>query len=326
MAGRAFPAIFAPVLLTLVGLAGCVEPPPAAPAAEAMQAHGIPEEMFSLVGHECEEGGFVALYPLGPGDRRAGVWELADIRDEVGKPVRDGLGQPLLGPAMGNWHQGYRCARVESDAGAAQQYIFGWIGNMVKAPAWDPGGADVHVLLAGLGFGNGTIAESLRGTTSAAISHAYEPTQVTWYVPRSAPRSAVHAIYSDVEKGIYTSYSAMSKYRDFPERTIRLWWQVPADGSQAHAGHDHLSAESQQQPEPTAWHPVYWDIHTSGGEQYTTPPIDSPEVACHMGTPDHGPQGGACQPTLTTVYEHKSLEFRSGHVFEDVVLTEIWKH
>jgi hypothetical protein len=261
-----------------------------------------------------------------PGDTRNGTWVLEDIRNEVGKPMRNGYGAPLTDIATGNWHQGYRCTSAASADGSQKEYIFGWIGNMIKPPAWDEGGADVHFLLAGLGFGNGSIAEGLRATTNAGISHAYDPTKVTWYTPKELPRSAAHAIYSDAEKGIYLSHSTLSKYRDVQPRTIRLWWQVPADGSQAHAAHEHLSGEAGSEAPVTAWHPIYWDIKSTGGPQWTTPQIDSPEVACHTGTNDHGPQGGACQPTLTTVYHHKSLEFTSGKVYEDVTLTKIWLH
>jgi hypothetical protein len=310
--------------LTMV-LAGCVADP--APAlADDGHHHGMSmRPTFTMEGTSCEEGGFVAAYPMRDGAKLAGVWELADIRPEIGNPMRDGNGAPLNGPADGNWHMGYQCASVDAMGAKSKDFIFGWVGDMVKAPSWDPGGADLHYLVSGIGFQNGTIADAIRASTSAAITHAYEPTGVTWYIPRDTPRSAAFVIFSDSEKGIYESYSELYKYRDLGTRTVRLWWQVPADGTDSPLGHGH-NDDAMEAKEGGTWHPVYWDITTTGGPQYVTPPVDSVEAGCHVGNADHGNPVGACQPTLTDVYEHKSLTFGTGHVIEDVTLTELWSH
>lgn len=325
MTGRlSFPVATAATFLALF-FAGCLdEAPPTEVVDPELLPHAhddMPGTSFAMSAKNCEEGGFVAVYPMSEGASHYDTWYLADIREEVGNPMRSGLGTPLTGPADGNWHQGYRCESAVVGDHVEKDYIFGYVANMIEPPAFDPGGADLHFIMAGYGWGNGTIADTLRGTTTADLTQAYVA-KVDWYVPRDTPRSAAYVEYSDVQKGQYLSYSTLHKYRDFPERTIRLWWGVPADGSQSHMGHDHGAA----MPEGTKWHPVFWDIHTTGGEQYTTPPVDSPEVACHRGIPDHGPQGGLCQPTLTIVYEHKSVEVSSGWVIEDVVLDRLWTH
>ncbi len=297
-------------------------------------SHGMEPMMgdFAMTMGQCEEGGFVAAYPMSEGANHFDTWYLADISEEIGNPVRTGMGAPVTGPLMGNWHQGYRCAdpKLEGSADAeASEIIFGFVGNMIEAPAFDPGGADIHFVVSGLGIGNGTIADVFKASTTASISHAYKA-QVDWYIPREMPRSAAYVEFSDVEKGIYMSASELYKYRDVEARTVRLWWQVPVDGSEEAPNHNHEStgAEGMDDPmaEVVAWHPVYWDITSTGSEQYVTPQVDSLEVACHRGIPDHGPQGGACQPTLTNVHEHKSITFTQGDVIMDVTLTERWTH
>lgn len=325
-------------VLLAAAFAGCLNNA-ADPAATVVDPESLPHSHgtdpmmsdFAMTMGQCEEGGFVAAYPMSEGANHFETWYLADITEEIGNPMRTGMGAPVTGPLMGNWHQGYRCAdaKLEGDNSAeASELIFGFVGNMIAAPAFDPGGADIHFVISGLGIGNGTIAEVFKASNTASISHAYKA-QVDWYIPREMPRSAAYVEFSDVEKGIYQSASELYKYRDVEARTVRLWWQVPVDGSEEAPNHNHEStSESMDDPmaEVVAWHPVYWDITSSGSEQYVTPPVDSVEVACHAGISDHGPQGRLCQPTLTNVHEHKSITFTQGDVIMDVTLTERWSH
>lgn len=330
-------ARFALVLATSVLLAtflgGCVgNPGPSDERTSVVDMEALPHSHartgnpFVMDATNCEEGGFVAAYPMmSEGMNYQGVWYLADIRKEIGDPIRSGFGAPYpgqLGPLNGNWHQGYKCETATVNGETQKEYIFGYIANMIEAPEFDPGGADLHFIIAGLGFGNGTFADQLRESTTADITHAYNA-KVDWYVPKDLPRSAVYVEFSDVEKGIYMSYSEMGLYRNVEPRTVRVWWQVPADGSDSHMGHAH---GGDQATAPIMWNPMYWDIKTEGGRQWTTPPVDSVEVACHRGIDDHGPQGGLCQPTLTNIYEHKSLTFSSGTVLADVQIEGIWTH
>jgi hypothetical protein len=318
----------------IAAFAGCVEDPVSTivDPESLPHAHGMDPMMspFEITMGACEEGGFVAAYPLSEtGKNMPGGWVRADISEEIGNPIRTGTGTPVTGPLWGNWHQGYRCQNAQMEGAAAEkEVIFGYIANMIEAPAWDLGGADLHFVLSGLGFGNSTIGEMFKASNTASISHAYKAI-VDWYIPREMPRSAAYVEFSDVEKGIYMSASELYKYRDVAPRTIRLWWQVPIDGSEDAPNHNHESTEGMNDPMPEGvpkWHPVFWDVISGGSEQYVTPQVDSVEVACHRGIPDHGPQGGACQPTLTNVHEHKSITFRQGTVFTDVILEERWSH
>jgi hypothetical protein len=323
---------FTVMSVVTVAFAGCVatEPEKTIPEKTTLGGHGAmvhgmapPMGEFTMEATDCEEGGFVAAYPMSEGANHVGVWYLEDIRAEIGNPLRTGIGTPVTGPLDGNWHQGYKCKTATVNGETQEDYIFGYIANMIKPPEFDPGGADVHFIIAGLGFGNGSFADQLRESTTADITHAYNA-QVDWYVPKESPRSFVYVEFSDVEKGIYMSASEMAYYRDVSPRTIRIWWQVPADGSDSHMGHAH--GGSQGGDESILWNPVYWDITTTGGAQYTTPPIDSLELACHRGIDDHGPQGGLCQPTLTNIYQHKSLTFTAGKLLPEIVIEGIWSH
>jgi hypothetical protein len=329
------------LLLAALALAGCIStgsaPKPLATPSDAMAMDMAP---FTLTGTNCEEGGFVAAYnaqggPLGgPGNGNGSApmlsdtWTLADIRDEIGQPIHDAVGSPANGPMVGNWHMGFHCATASGSGGSAKDYLFGYVGDMIQPPAWDPPGADVEYVVSGLGFQNGTIADALRNTTMADVTPAAEAS-VQWYVPKELPRSAAYVRYVDGEKGVYESWSTMALLRTQKERTIRLWWQVPVNGTMDHGAHHNahmdLTFNRLDMDMQGEWHPVYWDIHVSSAQQYTTPPMDGVELASHnMLQFEHGPI--PAQPTLTDVYEYGKVTFTSGHVIPDVVLTKMWNH
>ncbi|HEX9816063.1 MAG TPA: hypothetical protein VGB18_03695 [Candidatus Thermoplasmatota archaeon] len=314
--------------IPILFFAGCLDEAP--PAAELLP-HGHDGDMahadFSFEATDCEEGGFVATYS---GETTyPGGWKSADVYEEVGKPVHDGLALPVVPgtPLNGNWHMGYRCASVTHDGEIVKDFVFGRVGQMIQAPAFDPGGADQHFISTGFALGNGTIGDALREATPADISHAYN-TYVQWVGDKDLPRSYAYAIFSDYEKGVYETYGDISPYRDFPARTIRMWWTVPADGSESSIAHDHGTGTGgggvpPSATEVTAWNPVYWDITTTGGQQYTTPPVGA-EIGFHnKGSMEHGVP---TQPMLTNIYQHESLTFTYGGVLRDVVIDELWVH
>ncbi|MHB8603761.1 MAG: hypothetical protein ACYDCK_00795 [Thermoplasmatota archaeon] len=320
--GRSVAAVS--VVLALAVLAGCLAAPKSSSVAPASATDAMAmKPLFTMNATNCEESGFVAAYG-GPGheDTLGKYWKTADIRAEIGNPLHDSTGMPVTGPLSGHWHMGYVCDTV-SGAGATQShFVFGWVAEMIQPPAWDPPGADMEFLISGLALQNGTIADALRATTMADIQHAYD-TGVTWYVPKDEPRSAVYTRFTDMEKGLYESYSELSQLRDVGPRTIRLWWQVPADGSMAHMGMDHGMGAMPMDKGP--WHPLYWDIHTTGGPQYTTPQMDSGTIVFHnKGSFEHGPV--VTQPALTDIYENGALTFTSGHVIDNVTLDALWTH
>ena len=304
-------------LLVVTFFAGCLEDE--GPAIDIKADHEHDHSMmvgdWSMKGSRCEEGGFVAAYNM-QGKYWVEPWERADIREEIGNPKFTSLAVPLTGPATGHWHQGIKCAEVTHNGTVLKDFQFGYVGGAVKPPEFDPGGAQLHILLAGFGFQDLEPRKDLLAKTTAEITRSKE-SRVDWYGP-----AFTYAVYDDFEKGTYLSYSAVKKYRDVSERTIRFWWVVPADGARAH--HDHHLGETLDASEATGFHPVYWDMKTTGGEQFTTP--DSVNLGCHMGTDAHGPQGGACQHTLTNIYQHKTLELTYGGVLEDVLIKTEWIH
>lgn len=308
-------------------LAGCLEAAPPQTVDSELLPHGH-DEMggeFTMTATNCEEGGFVAAYS--GSITYAQVWVSADIREEIGNPLHDSIGRPVTGPLYGNWHQGYRCETATHDGEAVKDFIFGRVGQMIEPPPWDPGGADLHFITTGFAFGNGSIADSMRSVTTADITHAYN-TRVDWYVPKESPRSFAYAIFADVEKGVYEGIGDIAFYRDFPARTVRIWWQVPADGSPSHASDHHGSVAN---PAPGAaheekWNPVYWDLVTTGGEQYTTPQTGVQFGFHNRGLEGMQEHGVPTQPTLTNIYEHKSLTLSYAGLIRDVLLDELWTH
>lgn len=326
-------------LLAVLGIvasfmaAGCLEAPQATDASmdDGHDHKRMVGGTFHMEGFDCEEAGWIAHYP--GTTTFAGVWETDDIRPEYNHPLHDSLGAPtpLIMPLYGNHHIGFTCKTAVMDGETEQDYTFGFVGEQIKAPAWDPGGADRHILIGGMSFKNGTFADALRATTTADFTHTLSA-YTEWTIERDEPQSFAYSEYHDLEKGIYQSWSMLERFRDVPERTVRFWWQVPADGSQAHIwsmDHDHDGAD---QPENMKWNPVYWDMHTTGGGQWVTPKTGRglqehnfdtlPEAA--GGKAEHYPPFS--QPCISTFYEHKSLTFTSGKVFPDVVIDELWAH
>lgn len=325
--------LLVPLVAALL-LAGCLSPAadlPATTPADATAPAKWDFAPFELSGKECTMASFVAAYPMGStgSAKLAEVWELADIREEIGNPTRDATANPVLGPLMGNWHMGVRCATAATTAGDAEEFVFGFVGDMVKAPAWDAGGADLHFLLSGLSFANGTIGDAMRNSSTADVTHTAR-VDIDWSIPKELPRSFVEVQFLDAEKGLYESASTMSLYRELQARTIRLWWQVPADGTSGHGAHHHdaggsITSFGTQVEVPGEWAPIYWDLTVSGGPQYTTPPADGVELASHNRFSfEHGPV--AAQPCVTNVYENAELSFSQGRVVEGVVLPLLWTH
>jgi len=297
--------------------AGCLAGSDVAPAAARDEATSAERTGFALVAEGCVSGGFISSYHGSP--KLANVWQTADIREELGNPIRDSVGMPTIGPLFGNWHIGIACEKVEAAGETASDYAFGWVGAMIERPAWDHGGADLHFLLAGLAFDGGPIGEALRAATTADVTHAQE-VRFDWLVPRELPRSAVYARFVDAERGVYESWSEMQRHRDLPERSIRFWWAVPADGSESRSGHAHTTGVMAGR-----YHPVYFDMRVGGGAHHLTPPAGGVELASHnMLEMEHGPV--LAQPCTTAVYEQPTLRFELGRVVEDVLLHEVWTH
>ena len=303
-------------LLGLAFLTGCVSTDDIAPAATELEsASAAPAFSFSAEG--CTSGGFASSYDGTP--VLAGAWQTADIREEIGNPIRNSVGMPVTGPLFGNWHLGIECDVAQGPEGPIEDFEFGWVGQMIEPPAFDVGGADMHFLLTGLAFDEGPIGEALRAATTADVTHVEEVT-LDWLTPKDAPRSAISARFVDRERGIYESWSTMQHYRDVPDRVVRFWWQVPADGTEAHSGHQHSSGTMEGK-----FNPIFFDMTVAGGAQYVTPPADSFELASHnMLKMEHGPV--LAQPCHTLVYEQPTLSFALGHVIEGIELDEVWTH
>jgi hypothetical protein len=308
-------------------VAGCLTDPAPGGLDGSAAIDATAPKTFQMAGSDCEEAGWIAHYA---GTQKfAGVWESDDIRAEYGNPIHDSMGlpTPLLSPLYGNHHIGFNCKTAVVDGVTQENYQWGFVGEQIKAPAWDPGGADRHILIGGISFQNGTIADALRASTKADITHTL--TAFTeWTVPREEPRSFAYSEYHDLEKGIYQTWSTLENFRDVPERTVRFWWQVPADGSQAHIwsmDHDHDGAD---QPEDLKWNPVYWDMHTTGGGQWVTPKdgggAQEHNFDLDPTATEHFPWFS--QPCIATFYEHETITFTSGNVYTDVVLDELWAH
>ncbi len=316
------------------GVAGCLDA--STPKAALMEGDGHDHMRqvggtFHMEGADCEEAGWIAHYSGSP--TFAGVWKAADIREEYGNPIQDSIGAPtpLLNPLYGNHHIGFNCKTAVVNGEAIENYKWGFVGEQIEAPSWDPGGAERHILIGGMSFENGTIADALRATTTADFTHTLT-SYTTWTIPRDQPRAFAYSEYHDWEKGLYQTWSNLEHLRDLPERTVRFWWQVPADGSDAEIwgpAHDH---DGEDQPEDMKWNPVYWDMKTGGGGHWVSPKdrVGAQEHNFGLlptaagGTAEHYPPFS--QPCLATFYEHKTVTFTSGKVFPDVLIDELWAH
>ncbi len=275
---------------------------------------------WSLSLTDCVEGGFVAVYDGtfgGPSVQEP--WVLADIGHEMGDPILSSLVVPLTDDPTGHWHMAIHCAEATFDGDPIDDFQAGWVGAAVEPPAWDHGGADFHVLLAGFGLEDGAPRDALVAQTTAAVSTSLRA-QVDWLVPENA----IYAVYDDDPKGVYEVWGPVQELRELDDRTMRFWWTVPTDGSDAHH-HFPGEAHDEMRSAQSGFHPVYWDVQVAGGGvQYVAD--ESYDPGCHSGTDHHGPQGGACQPIMGNVYERPSMHFEYGGVVEDVVIQNEWVH
>lgn len=309
-------------------LAGCIEyNDPVGVAGDALEEAAAP--VWSVVFNEgCFEAGFVAPYNMQEGEFLVDPLVRADIREELDDPMLVSTGRAEGGPITGNWHQGFQCPVATQDGEVTENFIWGWVGQAIEAPAWDPGGADLHVYTTGFGLANGTIRDSLLEASMLDITHTYEA-RVDYYGD-----NVVYEVMKDLPKGVYESMGTVQEYREVPERTIRMWWLVPTDGSRSPLGRFHAedipvpgaapADDHAMDVEALDWHPVYVDIQTGGGTQWVSP--DAVNHACHGGVAQHGPQGMLCVPEVTLLYEHASLALAYGGVFKDVVLPDFYFH
>lgn len=297
--------------LIVVAFAGCVEAPAAlfSKASTTSEAPDVPDWRIYL--SKCEEGGFVASsYQAGSN------WVRRDIRPEVGPEYLAAV------PRTGNWHNGIHCQSGLFNGTDVGDFQFGWVGVGIEAPAFDPGGAAQHFILAGIGFPEGEIRNALMAVVNADISRA-ESSKVTWM-----PGDVVETIYADHEKGIYGGKGPVVVYREqVPERTTRFWWTVPANGERLI--HDHHGGELRPEAPPGGFVPVYWDLHTAVAKQWSSP-SDRSSHTTHTGTMDHGSgpvtQGETGEVNSNVIYHYPELTLTFGGFIEDVRLETEWVH
>lgn len=281
----------------------------------------------------CWEAGFVAPSAMEKGDWLTEPFVRADVYEEIGKPMINQAGKPQ-GPISGNWHQGFQCPAAVRNGEVVEDFIWGWVGDAVEPPPFDHGGADWHVYTTGFGLENGTYRDALLDDTQLDLTHTTSA-RIDFLAGDLESGAVIYEEMVDLPKGIYESQGFVTKYRDLEPRTIRMWWLVPADGSESPLGRFHeedLGAatvtgggdDHMAEVAAMKWNPVYLDLKTGGGAQYTS--IGGTNYACHGGIAQHGPQGELCLPEVTVVYEHTSLELTFGRVLTDVTVDDFFWH
>lgn len=294
-----------------ISLAGCLsELPPA--VEEGGHEHGnTPASEWVLSLAKCEEGGFVASsYQAGSN------WVRQNIRPEIGPEYLAAV------PRTGNWHNGIHCQGGSFNGSTFGDFQFGWVGVGIEAPMYDPGGADQHFILAGLGLPEGEVRNALRAVVNADISQASGAT-VSWM-----PGGIVETIYADQDKGVYGGKGPIAVYREnLPERTTRFWWTVPANGERL--VHDHHGGEMRPQPKEGGFVPVFWDLRAAVTTQWSSP-SDRSSHTTHTGTNDHGSgpvtQGEIGEINSNVIYHYPELTVSFGGIIDGVVLETEWVH
>ena len=313
------------MVMAASAMAGCLGDVQEAPGG-VLALPGAEDPGFTFTSENCYEAGFQAVYS---GQRTfAGTWNSANAKEEYGNPVLDSSNAqlPLLPLSYANVHNGFRCATTTYGGQVVPDFQFGFVGDPIVPPAWDTGGADLHFLVSFIGLQkDGLVYPAMDQRTTARISQVLDSSFELLEGDLTAETFRMHQEFALADNGVYEGTGDMTKYRDVAPRTIRLWWTVPSDGSEstigAHEGHD-----ENPEVDNLDWNPIYWDIQTPGGPQWTTPQLMADTQGCHGGTDDHGDIEKLCQPTQNAIYEHPSLTFTMGPVFKDVVIEDYWFH
>ena len=312
-------------LATLLPAAGCLSQnlPEAVDLDDAASLAAVPWSLLFPEG--CREAGFVAPYNMNEGDTIADAFVRADVQDEIGSPLIRSPGAKTTEAVTGNWHQGFYCPTAVRDGQVVQDFLWGYVGQWIEPPAWDTGGADVHVHLTGFGMQDGALRDSALPLTMMDITQTTEASLTEF------PGGTVQIYFRDEPKGTYEVHGPIQPVRDVEPRTIRFWWYVPTDGSRSEIGHVHDDPLNVGQPadqhaakmEGMTFHPAWVDLHTGGGTQRLS--VDAAAAASHN---DEDAHGGAVfwLPEMAVVYEHKSLSMELGHVVKDVTLETFYWH
>lgn len=298
-----------PVVLLAVGFAGCLGGADPLDAVDGALGAGVPRTAWQMDFTNCEEGGFIAS------SFQAGEpWVRRNIRPEIGPDHLAAVER------TGNWHNGIRCEEATYDGQLVKNFQFGWVGVGIEPPAWDPGGADRHFVLAGLGLPDTPMRDGMLATINADISRTIG-SYVTWLYG-----DVIEVEYADQDKGTYGGRGLISLYRDsIPDRTTRFWWVVPANGERIL--HDHHGGEMRPVVEG-GFHPVYWDMTTASGPQWSSP-YDRVAWTTHTGTADHGDSEVDTnwgEVNSMVVYQYPSLSLSYGGIVRDVTLETEWVH
>lgn len=321
------PRVLCSVLLVVSGaaLAGCIDYNTPLEVLDQELAEVMTAAPWSLdFPQGCKEGGFIAPSTMQEGDYLVAPWVRKDIREEI--PLR--FSQGGAGPVSGNWHQGYNCPSVVKDGVVVESFIWGWVGQMIEPPAWDPGGADLQFHLTGFGLMAGDVRDDIFGKTMVDLTETYEAS-----VTPLAGTDYVDIYMRDQTKGTYEGHGPVMKTRDVEERTIRFWWYVPVDGSRSVLSHIHgddipnpampADAHMMEEAEKMDWHPVYMDMHTGGGAQFLS--VEALNPSSHN---DEDAHGGATfyLPEVNAVYEHRHLSLTASQVMSDITLPDYYWH
>src|ERR1041385_7647609 len=117
----------------ILSLAGCVG------KADLKSGTDVPpaqvDKSFAMTAKNCEQSGWIAMYPMMGPSKLAKVWEQVDNRAEFGNPIHDSVGtpSPLLFPQNGNIHMGFHCAEATVNGVTVQNFDFGAILQEIKA-------------------------------------------------------------------------------------------------------------------------------------------------------------------------------------------------
>ncbi len=264
----------------------------------------------------CREAGSIAVNPMPVNATLADGYERADIDGEVDSPETGAGGQTLEpGPKTGNWHMVLVCDHHTVDGVDAGSFALGWVGVMVKPPAWDTSGIERQFFLTALSVSDEVLLQRIADASKGHVGKA-SGAVIEWLPPIA--KQEFHFAFADESHGRYQAWAAVRSVGNPGIPPTRFWINAPAVGATAH---------SQVDGHADGYRPFSFDFETSPDAAFEKfVERDTTDFFAHQnpdGTPvqgHQGPNGGAI------VWDGFSRAFTWGQAPSHVVLRDTYVH
>lgn len=285
--------------LPLITLAGCIDD-----GADILEGDlgdvGAAVPLFGAETKNCREGGGVSMYNYQePAYLIDPYFEYEDILGDNGNPMIMSYGRPNTNPvdgakANGIWHMTVVCDEYSYMGEKADGPLkMGWVGQRVKAPAWDTSGIERQYFIADFDFSDERMVDDIIGLTGLHASY-----MIDGFLEWPAP-NLLHQMLEDSAHGKFETRELMKDFGKAEARgdVIRFWFAVEANAAHGHdegemGGEPGLPAEGAHEDTPL-YRPMAIDMYDTYHPDNKAMVIDNVRLLLHVFGPEETLQGNA---------------------------------